>query len=492
MAGDAQQTHSASEPDPQTGVFRRLRTRLSQPAPGGQNTIEPHAALERALEEDKREGLKLAVRARWCALAAIAVLVVSIDPSYRASYYLVLLLGFAAIGWFQLKIGKVGHNRAELRLMAFDLALMTVVMLVPNPFLLELWPPTMQFHYGNFVYFYVLLAAATLAYSWRTLFAMGIWTALFWAAGVTLVSFIPVSDPQLRADILSVLSGHQQLQSFLDPYNIHLPGRFQEVVVFLIVAGILAVNGWRNKRLLIKSAEVERERGNLARYFSPNVVEELSQNDEPLKRVRTQKVAVLFVDIVGFTTYSNGREPAQVIQTLREFHARMEEQVFAHNGTLDKYLGDGLMATFGTPIAGQRDASNALDCAMAMVDVVKDWNAQREAQGEKPMKAGFGIHYGEVVLGNIGTNRMEFTVIGDTVNTASRLENLTRRLGTPLVVSDALMQQVLLEDHEEEAQQEVSAKGSAGSAHARPELTSLPAQEIRGLDAPMALWTWSV
>ena len=87
---------------------------------------------------------------------------------------------------------------------------------------------------------------------------------------------------------------------------------------------------------------MERERGNLARYFSPNVVEELSGHDEPLKQVRTQNVAVLFVDIVGFTAFANARTPDEVVRTLREFHALMEQEVFRHSGTLDKISATGL------------------------------------------------------------------------------------------------------------------------------------------------------
>src|SRR5439155_11134701 len=172
----------------------------------------------------------------------------------------------------------------------------------------------------------------------------------------------------------------------------------------------------RGNDLLIHHAAIERERTNLARYFSPNVVEELSKHDEPLKQVRMQNVAVLFVDIVGFTAFADARTPEEVVQTLREFHALMEQEVFRHKGTLDKYLGDGLMATFGTPFAGDADASNALRCAQAMIDSVDDLNRERKSRGEPPIRISIGLHYGQVVLGDIGLNRLEFAVIGTTVN----------------------------------------------------------------------------
>jgi adenylate cyclase len=176
----------------------------------------------------------------------------------------------------------------------------------------------------------------------------------------------------------------------------------------MIVAVTLAVAVRRSNDLLIRHAAVERERGNLARYFSPNVVEELSKNDEPLKQVRAQNVAVLFVDIVGFTAFADARTPEEVVRTLREFHALMEQEVFRHSGTLDKYLGDGLMATFGTPFAGNDDASNALRCAQAMMAAADRWNDERKAACEAPIRVSFGLHYGPVVLGDIGLTCLEF------------------------------------------------------------------------------------
>ena len=219
---------------------------------------------------------------------------------------------------------------------------------------------------------------------------------------------------------------------------------------------------------------MERERGNLARYFSPNVVEELSKNDEPLKQVRTQNVAVLFVDIVGFTAFADVRTPEEVVRTLREFHALMEQEVFRHSGTLDKYLGDGLMATFGTPFVGEADASNALRCAQAMTATVDTWNGERKAAGEAPIRVSFGLHYGPVVLGDIGQTCLEFAVIGSTVNAASRLEALTRSLDCELVASEDLVKR---------------AKSELGSADAafRPLMAEAP-QTIRGLEHPIAIW----
>jgi adenylate cyclase len=315
-----------------------------------------------ALAAAKQEGLQLAVRPRYAALAVIAGLLPIINPNWDQLYYVILLRLFALIGWAQVRVGRVGLSRAELTLLFCGRALLTFIAVVPNPVSSTHWPVAAQYHFGNFICFFAILAVATLAYSWRTVIAVGTWTSALWIVGMVWVWWQPDRDPELTARIVGAIGGDQRLFQLVSPNSIVFGARIQEIIVCMIAAVTLAVAVRRSNDLLIRHAAVERERGNLARYFSPNMVEELSKNDEPLKQVRTQNVAVLFVDIVGFTAFADARTPQEVVRTLRQFHALMEQEVFRHSGTLDKYLGDGLMATFGTPVAGEVDASNALRC----------------------------------------------------------------------------------------------------------------------------------
>jgi adenylate cyclase len=133
------------------------------------------------------------------------------------------------------------------------------------------------------------------------------------------------------------------------------------------------------------------------------------------------------------------------------------------------------MATFGTPFVGEADASNALRCAQAMIAAADRWNGQRKVAGEPPIRVSFGLHYGAVVLGDIGLTCLEFAVIGSTVNAASRLEALTRGLDCELVASDDLVKRAVAE------------LGSADAAF-RPLVAQAP-QRIRGLEHPIAIWT---
>jgi adenylate cyclase len=198
-----------------------------------------------------------------------------------------------------------------------------------------------------------------------------------------------------------------------------------------------------------RRAAAERARGNLARYFSPNLVGLLAERDEPFGPIRRQDVAVLFADIVGFTTISEEMPPERVIGLLREFHRRMTACIFACGGTVEKYIGDAMLATFGVPETGACDACDALRCADLMLAALDDWNRERAAGVDPPLAMGIGLNYGSAVIGDVGSERsMSFTVVGDTVNTASRIQTLTRALATPLLASDALVREARRRPHE--------------------------------------------
>jgi adenylate cyclase len=234
----------------------------------------------------------------------------------------------------------------------------------------------------------------------------------------------------------------------------------------------------RIRELDRRRAAAERARTNLARYFSPNLVAMLADRDEPLGAVRRQTVAVLFLDIVGFTRMAERMPPEAVVTILRQFHERMTAQIFACGGTVEKYIGDAIFAVFGLPNAGPQDAANALTCADRMVDALKQWNAERAGEGEPPLAIGIGLNYGPAVIGDVGSEHsLSFTVIGDTVNTASRLQGLTRNLDTPMVIGDALIEAV------KEAPSDTAAE-LLGS------LEDIGEQNLRGRTGAIRAWIW--
>ena len=197
----------------------------------------------------------------------------------------------------------------------------------------------------------------------------------------------------------------------------------------------------RVQELERRRTAAERARGNLARYFSPALVDILAERDEPFGPIRRQNLAVLFADIVGFTTLTEGMPPEDVVSLLRQFHELMTEQIFSCGGTVEKYVGDAIVAVFGVPADSALDAGNALKCADGMLTSLDRWNEARRLAGEPVLSMGIGVNYGPAVVGDVGSEHgMSFTVIGDTVNTASRLLSLTRVLNTPLLVSAAVVE----------------------------------------------------
>ncbi len=233
----------------------------------------------------------------------------------------------------------------------------------------------------------------------------------------------------------------------------------------------------KRRELERQRAAAERARHNLSRYFSPNIVEMLAEQDEPLGAVRRETVAVLFADIVGFTRMAETMPPEAVVTLLRQFHERMTAQIFACGGTVDKYIGDAIVAVFGVPTPTDNDAANALICADAMLNALESWNAERAGRGEARLAIGIGLNYGQAVLGDVGSaHSMAFTVIGDTVNTASRLQALTRTLETALVVGEPLVAAV-----------------KAGSSEAAGALTAQlqdrGEQTLRGRAGSLRIWT---
>jgi adenylate cyclase len=195
---------------------------------------------EAALADSKRKGLLLAVRARWVALAVTAVTIPIVNPHWDVVYYVVMIIPFAVIGWAQLKVGKAGRSGPELLLMFCDLALLTFLAIVPNPFTGS-WPPGMQFRFNTFSYFFVFLATATLAYSWRTVVAMGFWTAGLWAAGVAWIYLQPETHAALSERVRAAVGADQRMFDVINPSAIGIGARFQEIIVFLIVALTLAL-----------------------------------------------------------------------------------------------------------------------------------------------------------------------------------------------------------------------------------------------------------
>ncbi len=182
----------------------------------------------------------------------------------------------------------------------------------------------------------------------------------------------------------------------------------------------------------------KRLRNTMSRYMSKSVVDKLMESGEAELGGIGRDVSVLFSDIRGFTSISERLGAKETVALLNEYFTDMVDIVFAHNGVLDKYIGDMIMAVFGSVLQSEEDASNAVTVGNKMMTALHVLNHRRTARNEEPIRIGVGISTGNVVAGNIGSlKRMEYTVIGDRVNLAERLEGANKFYGTSILLCEA-------------------------------------------------------
>ncbi|MBN8218220.1 MAG: adenylate/guanylate cyclase domain-containing protein [Spirochaetes bacterium] len=237
---------------------------------------------------------------------------------------------------------------------------------------------------------------------------------------------------------------------------------------FLVVAGALAgFVARRIHRQIQASVRLTEDRnrvvGLFGQHVSPQVVERLlAQKEQGGGELR--HVAVLFLDIRGFTKFSESRTPGEIVAFLNALFTRHIEVVNAHGGIINKFLGDGFMAVFGAPLSDGNDCRNALGAALALADATDELVGQGAIP---PTRIGIGIHAGDAVTGSVGSaRRREYTIIGDTVNLASRVESLNKEFGSTILATEAAW------------------KPAAGTFTAK----ELPAQKIRGREGEVVLY----
>jgi adenylate cyclase len=271
----------------------------------------------------------------------------------------------------------------------------------------------------------------------------------------------------VRSTICAPLVGESRVHGALyadrlDPFAAFKPDDLELISAVAAQTAIAVENARAHERL----AREEVARANYSRFLPEYVVKQMLDNPESFKLGGVnQTITVLFADIRGFTSISEHAPPEKIVGLLNRYFSAMTDIIFAHGGTLDKYLGDGLMALFGAPTTTPEDASNALNTAVAMQRRIIGINQELLAEGFPEIGVGIGLHTGEVTVGYIGSERRsEYTAIGDTVNTASRLESNAR--GGEILISDA----------------------TAKAARSRYKLQSREPITVKNRERPVVLW----
>lgn len=211
-----------------------------------------------------------------------------------------------------------------------------------------------------------------------------------------------------------------------------------------VLAVAIATFGGVTYQWVVEGREKRKVKRLFSRYVAPDVYRQLLEDPARAQLGgQRREMTVLFSDIRGFTTVSERGQPEDIVSQLNEYFSRMVEVLFAHKGTLDKFVGDMVMALYGAPIEDEQHADHAVTSAVAMVEELRLLNARWEAEGRPQLDIGIGINSGEMVAGNIGSDTiMSYTVIGDQVNLGARLESLNKEYGTRIIISESTRQRL--------------------------------------------------
>jgi len=288
-------------------------------------------------------------------------------------------------------------------------------------------PPAFYLKVPTLLSVFIFIALRALRFEVRYVVLAGLAAAAGWA---WLVAYAVVTTPGavVTRDFVGYMTGNRIL----------IGAEVEKVLVILVVTGVLALAITRARRLLVRAAIDGAAARDLARFFDPNVDERIRTADQPLKagEGEARDAAILFLDIRGFTRLGATLAPSALMALLTEYHARLVPLIQSHGGTIDKFMGDGILATFGAAERSERYAADALEAVDAVMAEAARWQAEREAEGQPPLAINAGVAVGRIVFGAVGDERrLEYTVIGDTVNLAAKLEKhnkleATRALAT--------------------------------------------------------------
>ena len=265
------------------------------------------------------------------------------------------------------------------------------------------------------LYVFIFIALRALRFEARFVVLAGLAAAAGW---LLLVAYAVLLDPggdAITRDYVAYMTSAQVL----------LGAEFDKVVSILVVTLILAVAIVRARRLLVRSATEGAAARDLSRFFTPEIAARITGSEDRIEpgRGETREAAILQCDIRGFTALAKRLPATDVIRLLAEYERRMVPVIQKHDGSIDKFMGDGIMATFGAVVPSGTCAADALRAVDELVAAAAEWADQRRAVGDPPLAINFAVAHGTVVFGAVGDeSRLEYTVIGDPVNLSTKLE----------------------------------------------------------------------
>ncbi len=280
-------------------------------------------------------------------------------------------------------------------------------------------PPSFYLKAPTLLYVFIFIALRALRFEARFVVAAGIVAALGWMVLAGYAVWVAEGTDMVTRDYVYYMTSN----------SILIGAEFDKVISILTVTAILAVAIMRARRLLIRSIAEGTAAADLSRFFSPEIAERITAAEQTVTAGRGQArdAAILNCDIRGFTIYATRADPDELVRTLTEYQHLMVAIIQRHGGAIDKFMGDGIMATFGAAISTETYAADALRAVDDIMAAADGWNAARAAAGLPVLRVGAAVSVGRIIFGAVGDEtRLEYTVIGDAVNRSAKLEKHTK------------------------------------------------------------------
>ena len=324
-------------------------------------------------------------------------------------------------------------------------------------------PPGFSLKAPTLLYVFILIALRTLRFEPRYVVLAGAAAVTGWLTLLFYALFFSAMPSEVTRDYVHYITSP----------SILIGGEVDKILSMVAVTAILAFALARARRLLIQSATEHLAVSDLSRFFAPEIARQITSAEHGVQpgQGEVREAAILNLDIRGFTPLAHGMPADDVMALLAEYQARMVPVIQRHGGSIDKFMGDGIMATFGAAMETESYAADALDAVRGLLEASDAWNVERETAGKSPLRVGVGVAVGAVVFGAVGdATRLEYTVIGDAVNLAAKLEKHTKVEGRrALTTADALARAL--------------AQGYAAPAG----LETRAARTVEGVDTPLDL-----
>jgi adenylate cyclase len=289
-------------------------------------------------------------------------------------------------------------------------------------------PPSFYLKAPTLLYVFIFIALRALRFESQFVLFAGISAATGWLVMVAYVMFSDPTNAMVTRDYVSYLTSNSVL----------VGAEFDKIVSILVVTAIIAVGLIRGRRLLERAVTEGFATRDLSRFFDPEVAARIRKHGEGLVAGagEARDAAILNLDVRGFTRLAGQIPPDEVMTVLADYQSRMVPLIQQHRGTIDKFLGDGIMATFGASEPSDTyaaDALRALDAAMA---AAPEWEAAQAAAGRDWLRINGAVATGRIIFGAVGeASRLEYTVIGDAVNLSAKLEKQNKRLASRACVT---------------------------------------------------------